>query len=198
LFPSAACSSFFLFNSFKACRVSSLECEQLSLCFTLITTTDVCPCPSSPLLFPSFLPPCPPLLRPFSHYSALRPPPHRDYLNGYPGIPASDPSKDPPPSRDPLFQLPHLVSLSIGSSVALHRLSFRDGLTVTTSSALIWNGRDSFPYERSRTQSEMVITRTRKDRDDPTSNYEWFSSPTRLEGQEQERRKVRRIDRDGS
>ncbi|GAA5883979.1 hypothetical protein JCM16303_001345 [Sporobolomyces ruberrimus] len=40
---------------------------------------------------------------------ALRPPPHRDYLQGYPGIPASDPSRDPTPFRDPLFQLPHLL-----------------------------------------------------------------------------------------
>ncbi|GAA5993960.1 hypothetical protein JCM5350_008339 [Sporobolomyces pararoseus] len=39
----------------------------------------------------------------------LRPPPHRDYLQGYPGIPASDPAKDPAPSQDPLFQLPHLL-----------------------------------------------------------------------------------------
>ncbi|GAA5915203.1 uncharacterized protein JCM6883_001766 [Sporobolomyces salmoneus] len=39
----------------------------------------------------------------------LRPPPHRDYLNGYPGIPASDPSKDPPPTHDPLFPLPLLL-----------------------------------------------------------------------------------------
>ncbi|GAA6012777.1 hypothetical protein JCM11491_002558 [Sporobolomyces phaffii] len=39
----------------------------------------------------------------------LRPPPHRDYLHGYPGIPASDPSKDSPPTRDPLLQLPHLL-----------------------------------------------------------------------------------------
>ncbi|GAA5949392.1 hypothetical protein JCM3765_003394 [Sporobolomyces pararoseus] len=39
----------------------------------------------------------------------LRPPPHRDYLQGYPGIPASDPAKDPAPSQNPLFQLPHLL-----------------------------------------------------------------------------------------
>ncbi|GJN94571.1 hypothetical protein Rhopal_007654-T1 [Rhodotorula paludigena] len=38
----------------------------------------------------------------------LRPPPHRDYLQGYPGIPAADPSKDPAPTPDPLLRLPHL------------------------------------------------------------------------------------------
>ncbi|GAA5941406.1 uncharacterized protein JCM15063_006089 [Sporobolomyces koalae] len=39
---------------------------------------------------------------------ALRPPPHRDYLQGYPGIPACDPATDPPPSRqDPILPLPH-------------------------------------------------------------------------------------------
>ncbi|BGP04121.1 hypothetical protein RTBOTA2_006796 [Rhodotorula toruloides] len=34
----------------------------------------------------------------------LRPPPHRDYLQGYPGIPASSPS-DPAPPLDPLLPL---------------------------------------------------------------------------------------------
>ncbi|GAA6043289.1 hypothetical protein JCM8097_003037 [Rhodosporidiobolus ruineniae] len=36
----------------------------------------------------------------------LRPPPHRDYLSGYPGIPACDPSTlSSPPTPDPLFPL---------------------------------------------------------------------------------------------
>ena len=105
----------------ELCRVNSLECEQISLCSTLIPMTDVCPCPSPHLLFP-LVPPLSSLCPPFSLYSALRPPPHRDYLNGYPGIPASDPSKDPPPSRDPLFQLPHLVSLSLTSVLGVLRL----------------------------------------------------------------------------
>ncbi|GAA5887145.1 hypothetical protein JCM5296_001610 [Sporobolomyces johnsonii] len=39
----------------------------------------------------------------------LRPPPHRDYLTGYPGIPASDPSTDAQPTFDPLHQLPHVL-----------------------------------------------------------------------------------------
>ncbi|BGP44152.1 hypothetical protein JCM10449v2_008216 [Rhodotorula kratochvilovae] len=39
----------------------------------------------------------------------LRPPPHRDYLQGYPGIPASDPSIEPPPTPDPLLPLPHVL-----------------------------------------------------------------------------------------
>ncbi|GAA6052552.1 hypothetical protein JCM3770_003239 [Rhodotorula araucariae] len=39
----------------------------------------------------------------------LRPPPHRDYLQGYPGIPASDPSTEPPPTPDPLLPLPHVL-----------------------------------------------------------------------------------------
>ncbi|GAA5847535.1 hypothetical protein JCM9279_005284 [Rhodotorula babjevae] len=39
----------------------------------------------------------------------LRPPPHRDFLQGYPGIPASDPSTEPTPSPDPLFPLPHVL-----------------------------------------------------------------------------------------
>ncbi|GAA5989635.1 hypothetical protein JCM11641_002908 [Rhodosporidiobolus odoratus] len=36
----------------------------------------------------------------------LRPPPHRDFLTGYPGIPASDPATSAQPSGDPLFSLP--------------------------------------------------------------------------------------------
>ncbi|GAA6059825.1 hypothetical protein JCM10212_003737 [Sporobolomyces blumeae] len=39
----------------------------------------------------------------------LRPPPHRDYLQGYPGIPASDPTKDAPPPFDPLLSLAHVA-----------------------------------------------------------------------------------------
>ncbi|GAA5932112.1 hypothetical protein JCM1841_006866 [Sporobolomyces salmonicolor] len=39
----------------------------------------------------------------------LRPPPHRDYLTGYPGIPASDPSTDAQPTFDPLQQFPHVL-----------------------------------------------------------------------------------------
>ncbi|GAA5913778.1 hypothetical protein JCM8208_004165 [Rhodotorula glutinis] len=39
----------------------------------------------------------------------LRPPPHRDFLQGYPGIPASDPSTEATPAPDPLFPLPHVL-----------------------------------------------------------------------------------------
>ncbi|GAA5940828.1 hypothetical protein JCM3775_006824 [Rhodotorula graminis] len=39
----------------------------------------------------------------------LRPPPHRDFLQGYPGIPASDPSTDAVPTPDPLYPLPHVL-----------------------------------------------------------------------------------------
>ncbi|BGP21108.1 hypothetical protein JCM10213_008979 [Rhodosporidiobolus nylandii] len=39
----------------------------------------------------------------------LRPPPHRDFLTGYPGIPASDPASSATPTPDPLFPLPVLL-----------------------------------------------------------------------------------------
>ncbi|GAA6009857.1 hypothetical protein JCM10207_002135 [Rhodosporidiobolus poonsookiae] len=39
----------------------------------------------------------------------LRPPPHRDYLTGYPGIPASDPSNAPAYKPDPISTLPLLL-----------------------------------------------------------------------------------------
>ncbi|GAA5873044.1 hypothetical protein JCM8547_000014 [Rhodosporidiobolus lusitaniae] len=39
----------------------------------------------------------------------LRPPPHRDFLSGYPGIPASDPAATSPPNPDPIDPLPFLL-----------------------------------------------------------------------------------------
>ena len=55
--------------------------------------------------------------------STLRPPAHRSYLNGYPGIPSSNEASNVAPRPDPLLVLPMQLRLALFPSFELLKIN---------------------------------------------------------------------------
>lgn len=167
----------------RECRVNSLECERLPWNLQLAPRTDFAQFVFLlPSLLPASLSSIAQILQRSSSTASSR-------LSQW--IPRYSRFRSFRSFESTSFARPFVTTpLSCQSFPVFSQRSMTDDrmrMTAPTSSSLIRNGRDSFSYERSSSQSEMVIARTRKDRNDSTANNERLEPG--LEGQE-ERREV--------